>query len=263
VQPERVERVANPEGFESRWRRRFEEFATDRDDDAGVAGWSETGLAARLRHFKRLWMRDAAGALWLDAGCGAGTYTRYLSECGISVVGIDYSEPAVQKASERGGALGWIIADVRRLPFVAGAFDGVLCFGVTQALSDSTSAVRELGTVVRPGGHVWIDALNATCIPHALGRLWRRLRGRSMHLRYESPRKLRETMRVDGFTDVTLHWLPILPERLQRLQWVAESRLTIWLLRTVPGAGALLSHAFVLHGRRTQTPSSPAHRSRS
>jgi SAM-dependent methyltransferase len=243
-----------PEGFETRWRRRFEEFATDRDDDAGVAGWSETGLAARLRHFKRLWTPGLGGSLWLDAGCGAGTYSRYLSERGMSVIGVDYSEPALRKASERGGALGWIIADVRHLPFTAGAFDGILCFGVTQALSESTPAVRELASAVRPGGHVWIDALNAVCIPHTMARLWRRWRGRSMHLRYESPRRLREMMRVDGFTDVTLHWLPILPERLQRLQWVVETRLTTWLLRNVPFLGALLSHAFVVHGHRARTP---------
>lgn len=250
MQPERVELDQNPEGFETRWRRRFEEFATDRDDDAGVAGWSETGLAARLRHFKRLWVPGASEALWLDVGCGAGTYTRYLSECGMSVVGIDYSAPAVRKASVRGGACGWIIADVRHLPVRASAVDGVLCFGVTQALSDSAPAVRELATVVRPGGHVWIDALNGACIPHALNRLLRRMKGRSMHLRYESPRRLRDMMRNDGFADVRLHWLPILPERLQGLQWLVESPFAIWLLQTVPYLGAMLSHAFVLHGRR-------------
>ena len=75
-----------------------------------------------------------------------------------------------------------------------------------------------------------------------------------MHLRYESPRRLREMMLVDGFTDVTLHWLPILPERLQRLQWVVETRVTIWLLRNIPCLGALLSHAFVMHGHRARTP---------
>ena len=35
--------------FESKWRERFEEFAELRDDDAGIAGWSPSGLETRFR----------------------------------------------------------------------------------------------------------------------------------------------------------------------------------------------------------------------
>ena len=42
-------------GFEQEWRSRFIEFADLRDDDAGIAGWSTTGLDARFRFFRSLW----------------------------------------------------------------------------------------------------------------------------------------------------------------------------------------------------------------
>src|SRR6266481_1370695 len=63
---------------EAEWQGRFREFAESRDDDAGIAGWTSTGLEARLRRFLALWKPGAQGERWLDAGCGAGTYTRVL-----------------------------------------------------------------------------------------------------------------------------------------------------------------------------------------
>lgn len=44
-----------PRSFEKLWRKRFESFATNAEDDAGIAGWSPTGLDARLRKFKEIW----------------------------------------------------------------------------------------------------------------------------------------------------------------------------------------------------------------
>ena len=68
--------------FEDAWRRRFEEFATLRDDDAGIAGWSVSGLDVRFRHFVRAWQGSHLGKTWLDAGCGGSRIAcRNTSEC--------------------------------------------------------------------------------------------------------------------------------------------------------------------------------------
>lgn len=233
-------------GFEDRWRSRFGRYGASHDDDASIAGWTSTGLAARLRHFATHWKPDPPGALWLDAGCGAGTYTRFLTQQGMRAIGMDYSLPSLVKANARGGALGWANADVKRLPVEPGAFDGALCFGVTQALADSTPAVRELLAALRPGGVLWIDALNARCALHMVSNGLRRLRGRPDHLRYESPRRLRRIMEAAGASEVRLIWLPIVPGRWQRFQAILESRPVARLLHAVPPLGALLSHSFVL-----------------
>lgn len=81
--------------FEERWRERFESFG-----------------------------------LWLDAGCGAGTYGRFLLGRGLQVVAMDYSAPTILMARERSEAvILWCVADVNQLPVRPGSFDGAICFG--------------------------------------------------------------------------------------------------------------------------------------
>jgi SAM-dependent methyltransferase len=245
---------AGEEHFEAAWRSRFEEFAEASDDDAGIAGWSPSGLDARVRRFAGLWKPPAVRGCWLDAGCGAGTYSRMLSARGLNVVGADYSLPTLLKAKRRGqGPIEFAVADVRHLPFRASSFDGALCFGVMQALSRSDEAVSALAAVVRPGGEVWIDALNAWCIPNLLTVLRRRLGGQARHPRYESPWVLKQVMWAQGLERVRLHWLPILPAKLQRLQGWIETPAARWILRHVPFAGLLVSHSFILSGERAGT----------
>ena len=237
--------------FEEAWRRRFEGFAHSNDDDAGIAGWSSTGLETRLRYFARFWDDRQPQTLWLDVGCGAGTYTRFLAAHKIKVVGLDYSLPAITKAKARDVQSNyWGVADVKNLPLKSNTFDGVLCFGVMQALTDSTPAVSDLYRVVKPEGCVWLDALNAWCLPHLLGRLLRWASKRPIHLRYESPSELKRIMESAGFDSVQLYWLPILPSRWQRFQSLLESGAVMWCLRNIPFLCLLLSHSILLKGTR-------------
>lgn len=246
-------RERTPVPFEQRWRRRFVERGALMDDDADIAGWTRTGLATRVRQFSRLW-QDSPGALggeWLDVGCGAGTYTRLLHDQGYTVLGLDYSAPSLQKARARSPAeIGWAAADIHHLPLRAERVQGVLCFGVVQALDDSAHAMGELARVIRPGGEVWIDALNARCLPTRLSEWRRRRRGGSPHLRYESSKRFCHIAREAGLEVVALEWLLILPGRLQRFQRLLEIRLMRWLLRRLPWLGELFSHSFILRARR-------------
>ncbi len=244
-----------PAGFEARWRQRFERFADARNDDAGIAGWSRSGLETRLRSFQRLWRARPSGESWLDVGCGAGTYSRFLASQGLNMVGVDYSLPTLRKARERSPQVSrWMVADVTRLPLATAHVDGAICFGVMQALQSHEHAVAELARVVRPGGEVWVDALNGACIVNVLSTALRRLRARPAHLRYDQPRRLVSAMRRQGFGDLQIHWVPILPSRVQALQPTVEAAPIRWLLNHVPGLGALASHAFVVRGRRAVTP---------
>ena len=239
--------------FETNWKQRFRQYAGASDDDAGIAGWSQTGLEARLRNFAALWVPVPEPGLWLDAGCGAGTYSRFMASEGMQVVGFDYCFPAVKKALERSqSGTKWGVADVKHLPVKAESFDGALCFGVTQALSDSHGVSSELCAAVRPGGEVWIDALNSGCLPHLIGCFKRKLLGRDMHLRYESPRQLRQAMSSAGIVGLKRYWIPILPGRFQRYQWLFETKGVRWTFYFLPPLASLLSHAFVIKGYRKQ-----------
>lgn len=231
------------------WKERFEEFAQDNQDDAGIAGWSETGLQTRLRHFEHYWRDAQAGGRWVDMGCGAGTYTRFLCDQGLAVIAMDYSLPTLCKARSRiPHEVTLVAADVTQLPLVRASVDGALCFGVLQALPASQAAVAELAAVIRNGGELWIDALNAWCLPHIGERVWRRLRGRKPHVRYESPLRLLGIVRDAGLT-ARLHWLPILPSSLQRFQWLLETSLLRRLFRVIAPLGALLSHSFLVQAK--------------
>ena len=245
------DRQTTNDTFETAWRSRFEEFASIRDDDAGIAGWSPAGLDARMRRFTGLWRPSRDGLRWLDAGCGAGTYTRHLFEHGADVIGVDYSVLSIGKARTRSPpAIEYVAADVRHLPFAAGSFDGVLCFGVIQALGESEPAVRELCLLTRPGGELWVDALNRGFVVNSVRIVARKLRGRPAHLRYESPRVLRRILREQGFRDIELFWMPIAPPRWRWLQRFVETRLLQQVLRVVPLLGRLSSHSFIIRATK-------------
>ena len=220
-----------------------------RDDDAGIAGWSSSGLDVRFRHFLRVWQGSPHGKTWLDAGCGAGTYARCLASQGVDVVGLDYCLPAVAKARARDTVnCRWAVADVTRLPLKPCGFEGVLCFGVMQALEDSAPAVRELAAQVGANGEVWVDALNGLCVANVFQRLSRWLRGKPVHLRYESPRRMKRLMEDVGLSSVQTYWIPIMPARLKAFQSILDSAPGTAALRHVPGLGALLSHSFMIVG---------------
>jgi SAM-dependent methyltransferase len=240
--------------FERSWRRRFERYAKAHDDDAHIAGWSDSGLAARMECFVRAWRhmpesRSDAGR-WLDAGSGAGTYTRFLAGDGRRVTAVDYSLPTVQKAKERSaGKVEWCAADATRLPFRDGSFDGALCFGVLQALASPNDALRELKRVLVPGGVLWVDALNARCVA-ARWSEWRRVRrGQPPHLRYDEPAALTSALRDSGFGSVEVHWAPIVPGKLRALQPLLHTSAMTATLNALPPVAVRLSHSLLLRAR--------------
>ncbi|MFP4649186.1 MAG: class I SAM-dependent methyltransferase, partial [Halorhodospira sp.] len=201
--------------FARRWQRRFVQRGAMLEDDAGIAGWTPTGLASRFRQFRQLWERsDPPPGRWLDLGCGAGTYTRYLHERGREVVGLDYSQPSLQKAQQRSPpSIPWVAGEGQSLPFGDDQFDGVLCLGVLQALPEARTALAEMARVVRPGGEVWVDALNVRCMPTALAERRRQRAGRPAHLRYDDYTAVSADMERMGLALVMTAWLLLLPGR--------------------------------------------------
>jgi len=237
--------------FEARWRRRFDEFAETQETDASIAGWSETGLETRVRAFIRYWKPRPVGERWLDLGCGAGTYTRQLADEGLNVVGADYSPRTLVKARSRSAkSISWLSADAKQLPFADATFDGILCFGVTQVLSETLPVAAEAARVLRPGGELWIDALNAACLANAVSVVARRLSGLSARLRYDRVDSIRRSLRKAGFGTVGVYWLPLAPSGWRGLQRVFESRASEVLFHAAPSIASCLSHSFMVHARR-------------
>lgn len=102
---------------------------------------------------------ELQGARVLDVGCGAGRFTEIALGAGAKVVSLDYSEAvdacwANFAPHER---LNVVQGDVYRLPFRAGSFDFVYCFGVLQHTPDVGGAFRSLVEPLRLGGRLAVD----------------------------------------------------------------------------------------------------------
>lgn len=241
--------MASLSSFEKKWRSRFEKFA-QYNNEAQIAGWSATGLKTRVRGFLRHWPKPKKKQNWLDAGCGAGTYTNVLLNEGQKVVALDYSYPTLVKSQrfiQQKVPLN--CGDVTQLPFKANSFDGILCFGVMQALTEEQAAIVQFKTILKSGGQLWVDGLNIHCIPHRLQLLKRKWLNRPLHLRYSDPNTLIKHLKHAHMKNIQLYWLVILPKRLSALQGLVDSLAFQWCLKRCPIIGHFFAHSFLIHAR--------------
>ena len=93
----------------------------------------------------------------LDACCGTGDLAVAARAAGAGqVVGVDFSEPMLERARRKAPELEWVQADVLALPFEDASFDSaVVGFGVRN-VEDLEAGLRELRRVLRPGGRLGI-----------------------------------------------------------------------------------------------------------
>ena len=111
--------------------------------------FSETGWA----------VEGLRGRKVLEAGCGAGRFTRILAGSGARLVSFDYSA-AVDACAENNGHfdnLTLMQCDIFAMPFRPGSFDNVFCHGVLQHTPDPKGAFMALASLVAPGGRISVD----------------------------------------------------------------------------------------------------------
>ena len=115
-----------------------------------------------FRRFVEPFVREAArgrsDARILDCGSGTGVNVPWLRRYG-KTVGIDLTWTGLAYARGR-GERGLAQASAARLPFDDGTFDIVTSFDVIYALpdADEAAALREMHRVLRPGGHLVVNA---------------------------------------------------------------------------------------------------------
>lgn len=232
--------------FEKKWQQRFENFAK-RDTDAQIAGWSQTGLDARIYFFQQ--HQPKVEGLWVDAGSGAGTYTRLLALAGAEVVGFDYSWLSLKKAKDR-ESLPYLCADAYHIPLKPGLANGVLCFGVLQALEDDRALLSELKGLLKTKGELWVDGLNQYCLPHIIKQCKQKIMNKEKHLRYTNPYHIKQLLLEAGFSQVQIFWAPILPKPLAFMNRLLLSRRTQRLLKLCSFFSLWISHSYYVHGTR-------------
>lgn len=100
----------------------------------------------------------SGGARVLDAGCGTGRMSRYLSERGCSVTGLDLSPAMVAVALRDSPGLSCVVGSLLDLPYPDNQFDGVLMWYSTIHTPPAGQAriFAEAARVLRPGGHALV-----------------------------------------------------------------------------------------------------------
>jgi SAM-dependent methyltransferase len=91
----------------------------------------------------------------LDLGVGVGWTSRFLFQCGYSVVGLDIAPTMVRYAKEAAGAesdrLSFHVCDYET-PFDFGQFDAVVIYDALHHAEDEASVIQNAHAALKPGG---------------------------------------------------------------------------------------------------------------
>ena len=122
---------------------------------------AESESEITLEHIHRYLMAAdlCAGAVVLDAACGAGYGTAILGERAAQAFGVDVDEDAVAYAEQRYGREGvsFKAASVTGLPFTDATFDVVVSFETLEHLVEQDEMLAEFRRVLKPGGTLVIS----------------------------------------------------------------------------------------------------------
>jgi SAM-dependent methyltransferase len=149
-----VVRFRSDEGYNASFALQWNRFRHNQID-------AVNGTSLTMRRFAEAeWpIEGLRGQLVLEAGCGAGRFTRLLGDSGAQLVTFDYST-AVDASIENNGQLGNVTfaqCDIFEMPFLDGIFDRVFCYGVLQHTPDPRAAFFSIERKLRPGGRISVD----------------------------------------------------------------------------------------------------------
>jgi ubiquinone/menaquinone biosynthesis C-methylase UbiE len=171
------------------------------------------------------------GKLLLEVGAGAGRNTpRYGGYERIVVM--DYSSTQVQQAQQRLGNSAryvYVVADVYKLPFVDGLFDGATMIRVLHHMADAPRALAQIRAVMAPGGKFLLEYANKlnmkAILRYALGRqTWSPFSKEPVEFM---------ALNFDFHPAAIREWLRELKFRVERQLTVSHFRVG-WLKRNVP-----------------------------
>ena len=142
-----------------------------RFDALAAQWWDPAGPMAPLHAMNLLrtgWIADrlSSPCRLLDVGCGAGLATEALAGCGHSVLGLDAAAQALD-AGRRHAAASRLAIDYRRgttgdLVREGLTFAAITALEVIEHMPDQAGFLRDLATLLEPGGRLFISTLNRT-----------------------------------------------------------------------------------------------------
>jgi 2-polyprenyl-6-hydroxyphenyl methylase/3-demethylubiquinone-9 3-methyltransferase len=105
-----------------------------------------------------------AGSRALDVGCGGGLLAESLARAGAQVTAIDLAPSMVETARlhalDSGLQIDYRVAAAEELLKSATRFDVLTCMEMLEHVPDPAATVATLGSLVRPGGHMFSSTIN-------------------------------------------------------------------------------------------------------
>jgi SAM-dependent methyltransferase len=100
----------------------------------------------------------AQGASVLDIGCGAGVKSKYLSENGLKVVGMDFSEKLIEIAKREVPNINFIVGDIYELDSYQSKFDAVFAQAVLLHIPKGKvmEVLEKFKNKLNPGGILYL-----------------------------------------------------------------------------------------------------------
>jgi len=124
-------------------------------------------------HFKRVGHTPFKGLSVLDVGCGGGLVTEPLARCGANVTGLDASKAAIKIARQHAKMVRLNIdyrqGGVEDLARGKERFDLIVALEIAEHVADIDSFMRDLTTLLQPGGLLIMSTLNRTPKSFLLG----------------------------------------------------------------------------------------------
>jgi len=105
---------------------------------------------------------NTRGKKLLEVGCGTGHWSRFFSEYGFEVTGIDFSERMINAALQKGiPNVSFHMANGHLLPFEDSTFDLTAAITTLEFVRDAEAVLREMIRCTRKPGRILIGMLNA------------------------------------------------------------------------------------------------------
>lgn len=98
------------------------------------------------------------GDLVLDVGCGAGIKSKYLTEKGLRVVGIDFSKKMIEIAKREAPSGTFVVLDLKKADKLEYLFDGIFMQAVLLHIPKQEVAgrLKEVAERLKKGGYLYV-----------------------------------------------------------------------------------------------------------
>jgi len=148
---------------------------------------------------------ETEGKRLLEIGCGTGHWSRFFSQCGFEVTGLDISERMVNTALQKGiPNVSFYVADGHLLPFQDSTFDLTAAITTLEFVRDAEVVLQEMIRCTRKPGRIVLGMLNRLSIVNQQRQRQNHPENPYASARLFSPVELKELLEPHGQVEVTV-----------------------------------------------------------